>query len=52
MPFKNLKLRIEDRTAVLLFASDGREFNSFKVQESAIALSLKKLWDELKSIEK
>jgi tetratricopeptide (TPR) repeat protein len=52
MPFNALKLRIENRTATLLFAADNRTFESYRLQDAAAALALKKFWDELSSLEK
>jgi serine/threonine protein kinase/tetratricopeptide (TPR) repeat protein len=52
IPFKTLKVRVEDKNVVLLFAMDSREFSSFKVQDPQTAMSLKKLWDDLSSLDR
>lgn len=52
VPFKNLKVRIEDKTAVLLFAADSKEFFVFRFPDVRSAQALKKLWDDLVSIDK
>jgi hypothetical protein len=51
-PFKNLKLRIADRTAVLLSAADNKEFSSFKFSDAQSAEALKKLWDSLLALDR
>ena len=52
IPFKTLKVRVEDKNVVLVFAMDGREFSSFKVQDAQTALSLGKLWNDLSSLDR
>ncbi len=51
-PLKSLILRIENKNAVLLTVEEGKEFMVFKIQDPESAQSLKKIWDELASIEK
>ncbi|MGA2262962.1 MAG: protein kinase [Acidobacteriota bacterium] len=52
VPFKNLKVRIEDKTAVLLFAADSKEFFVFRFPDVRSVQALKKLWDDLAAIDK
>lgn len=52
LPLKNLKLRIENRNAILLTAADDKEFMVFKIQDDETAEALKKMWDELAALDK
>jgi len=52
IPFKTLKARVEDKTVILMFAMDGREFSSFRFQDAQAALSLKKAWDDLSALDR
>ena len=52
LPFKILQLRIEDRTAVVAFASDGKEVSGFRFPDAPSAQALMKLWDELKALDR
>ncbi len=52
LPFKILQLRIEDRTAVIEFATDGKEMSSFKLQDPQSAQALLRTWGELKAIDR
>jgi serine/threonine protein kinase/tetratricopeptide (TPR) repeat protein len=52
IPFKTLKVRVEEKNVVLVFAMDSREFSSFKVQDSQTALSIRNLWDDLSSLDR
>ena len=51
-PFRNLKLRIEDRNAVLLSVVDNKEFSSFKFPDAQSAEALKKLWGSLLGLDR
>jgi hypothetical protein len=50
LPFKILHLRVDGKIASLLYASDNKNFQSFKFPDEQAALMLKKTWDELKSL--
>ena len=50
--FKDLKLRIENKTAVLLFAANGTEFVTFKFPDAPSAQMLRKQWDDLTALDK
>ena len=52
IPFKNLALRIEDRTVVLVFAVDGGEMMRLRVQDAQIGKALRSLWDDLVVLDK
>jgi tetratricopeptide (TPR) repeat protein len=52
VPFKNLLLRTEDKTAVLLFAADGSEFFAFRFPDARAAQALKEIWSDLTSLDK
>jgi len=52
IPFKNLVLRIEDRTVVLAFAVDGGEMMRLRVQDPQVGQALKSLWEELAALDK
>jgi serine/threonine protein kinase len=49
--FKDLKLQIENKTAVLLFAAKGTEFFTFKLPDAPSAQMLRKLWDDLAALD-
>jgi serine/threonine protein kinase/tetratricopeptide (TPR) repeat protein len=50
VPFKELKLRIRGKSIELLQASDGKEFQSFKVQEEGAAKRIQELWNKLETL--
>ncbi len=50
IPFRNLKLRSEDRTIRLLLISDNREIAQFKVADPQTAAAMADVWERLKKI--
>ena len=52
VPFKDFKLRVEDKTAVLLHTADSKEFSAFRLADAGVAQTLKKLWDDLTALDK
>lgn len=47
LPFKRLKLKIRGKSLDLTYASDDRDFQSFKVQDAEAAEKFKRIWDNL-----
>ncbi len=52
VPFRTLKVRIDNRTVSFLFAADNKEFESFRLNDATAAQSLKTLWDGLAALGK
>jgi serine/threonine protein kinase len=50
VPFKSLILRVENKTATLLFATDKTEFFVFKIADVQTAQQLRKAWDDLTAL--
>jgi serine/threonine protein kinase len=50
IPFKRMKLTVKGRSINLIYASDNREFQSFKVLDEQAAEKLKRSWDELQAM--
>lgn len=49
--YKDLRLRIENRTAVFLLAANGTEFFTFKLSDTPSAQMLRKVWDDLAALD-
>ncbi|HYK88107.1 MAG TPA: protein kinase [Acidobacteriota bacterium] len=52
LPFKDLKLRVRGKSIDLLYASDEKEFQSFRAPDENGATDLKQLWDKLDTLGK
>jgi serine/threonine protein kinase/tetratricopeptide (TPR) repeat protein len=50
IPFKLMKLNVKGRSADLIYISDNRSFQSFKLRDEQAAEKLKRSWDELKAM--
>jgi len=49
LPFRTLRLTVEDRSVDLYFATDGKLFHSLKAPDPASVESLREWWDQLHS---
>jgi hypothetical protein len=49
VPFKNLRIRVDNKSVVLLFAADNREFFTFRLPDASAARRLREAWDQLTS---
>jgi serine/threonine protein kinase len=47
VPLKNLKIRVENRSVVLLFAVDNTEFFNFRLPDASAARRLQAAWNQL-----
>jgi hypothetical protein len=45
-----MKLNVKGRSADLIYISDNRSFQSFKLRDEQAAEKLKRSWDELKAM--
>jgi hypothetical protein len=50
IPFKLLKLSVKGRSVELIYVSDNRDFQSFKLRDDQAAEKLKRSWNELKAM--
>ena len=50
MPFARLDARIEGKSVIFSFASDGKDLQNFRVKDAPTALDFKQTWDKLKAL--
>ena len=50
IPFKLLKLKVQGKSASILYISDNTHFQTFKFQNEQTAEKFRQRWDELKAL--
>jgi tetratricopeptide (TPR) repeat protein len=51
IPFSRLKLNVSGKSLDLAYVSDGKAFQSFRVEDPQAAEKLKRLWDSLRALD-